>query len=289
MAEAAESILAALVRQRTRPEGLAWFDATVTAIADGDARALALALPAASRHIGRGGLDAPGATVTTAAGDVIPLAAWRVDDAARVCLLLADARREPAGALGRALALYLHGDARERCGVLRALALLPGADHDAAALPAILDGMRAPQGELVEAALCDNPYAARHLPQHEWRTGALKVVFVGMSLGRVVRLEERADAELARSLVDLATEREAATRVVPFEMWPVAALFPPPGLGAKLLGYLEHPSPDHRAAAATGLGRLLARSPELRPFLADRLAREAVPAVADSLRRALAH
>jgi hypothetical protein len=283
----AEHILVELVRQRARPEGVAWLEGERARIA-GDAAAVAIALPAAGRQVGRGGLDAPGATLTAARGDVIPLAAWRIDDAARVVLVLADARRAPDGALGRALTLYHQGDARERCGVLRALSLLPGADRDAAALPAVLDAMRTSQGEVLEAALCDNPYASRHLPQHEWRKATLKVVFVGMALGRVTHVAERADAELAQSLVDLASEREAATRAVPPEIWPIAARFPPPGLAAKLLGYLEHPSVAHRAEAATGLGHLLAAAPALRPFLVDRLARENDAVVQDALRRALA-
>jgi len=283
-----ENQLVTLVGARARTEGIAWLDAERARIAGGDAAALALAFPAAGRQVGRGGLDAPGATITTPGGEVIPLAAWRVDDAARVVLLLADARRAPAGALARAFTLYQQGDARERCGVLRALSLLPGADADDAAIGAVLDAMRTSQGEVLEAALCDNPYASRHLPPLEWRMAALKVVFVGMSLDRVARVAERADAELAQSLVDLANEREAATRAVPPEMWPVAARFPPPGLAAKLVGYLEHPAVAHRAAAATALGLLLPSTPALRAFLTDRLAREPDAAVQDALRRALA-
>lgn len=284
----AESTLVALVRERARPEGPVWLEAERARIVGGDAGALAVALPAAGRQVGRGGLDAPGATLTTASRDLIPLAAWRVDDAARVVLILADARRAPAGALARALTLYHQGDARERCAVLRALSLLPGADTDAAAVPAVLDAMRTSQGEVLEAALCDNPYASRHLPQHDWRKAALKVCFVGMSLGRVTHVAERADAELAQSLVDLAEEREAATRAVPPEIWAIAARFPPPGLSAKLLGYLEHPAVAHRAEAATGLGHMLATTPALRPFLIDRLEREKDTIVQDALRRALA-
>ncbi|HVK76452.1 MAG TPA: EboA domain-containing protein [Kofleriaceae bacterium] len=286
MPDDADRALAELLRARVRPDGQAWLDDAVARIAAGAAD-VAVAFPAAGRQVGRGGLDAPGATLTADGGDPVSLAAWRIDDAARVRLLLADARRAPAGALARALALYHQGDARERTGALRALAFLPGAAADAAALPAVLDAMRVTQGEIFEAAICDNPYAGRHLPQHEWRKAALKAIFNGFALGRLARLDERADAELAASLVDFATEREAATRAVPPELWPVAARFPPPGLAAKLLGYLEHPSPEHRAAAAEALGRLAAADARLRPFLADRADREPVAAIAAALRRAL--
>ncbi|MBK7073886.1 MAG: EboA domain-containing protein [Myxococcales bacterium] len=282
----ADARLAALIAARATAAGVAWLDRAVDAVATG-AAAIATLFPAAARHVGRGGLDAPGATLRAPTGEEVPLAAWRVDDAARVRLLLAAGRRDPAGALALADDLYRHGDARERTGALRALSFLPHAATDAAALPAVQDAMRASQGELFEAGICENPYASRHLPQHDWHKAALKVAFVGLALERVVGLAARADAAFAQSLVDLACEREAATRPVPPAMWPIAARFPPPGLAAKLLGYLEHPSPEHRAAAAAALAALVATDPRVRPFLADRAAREPVPAIRQTLSRAV--
>jgi hypothetical protein len=278
--------LATLVRGRARPDGIAWLDEALAAAAAGDD--LRLLFPAAARRVGRGGLDSPGATLTAATGDSIRLAAWRVDDAARVLLLLAAASHSPTRALRLAHDLYFAGDARERIGALRAVSFLPDAATSDAALPAVLDAVRMNQGEVVEAAILDNPYASRHLPQHEWRKAVLKAVFVGHSIRRVLALEARADAELASSLIDLASEREAATRAVPPEIWPVAALHPPPGLAAKLLGYLEHPSDEHRAAAAEALGRLLGRGDSrLRPFIADRAEREHSDTVRALLKQAL--
>jgi hypothetical protein len=277
--------LAELIRLRSRPDGIKWVDDSIAAIESGSID-VAVAFPAAGRHVGRGGLDSPSAELVTATGDRVSLAAWRIDDAARVRLLLADARRDPAGALDRVRALYEHGDARERVGALRALPWLPGAADSAAALPIVLDAMRVTQGEVFEAAILDNPYAGQHLPQHEWRKAVLKTMFIGMSIRRIARIEARTDAELARSLVELAVEREAATRAVSPELWPVAALFPPPGLGAKLLGYLEHPDVEHRAAAAIALIRLAGTDARLRPFLIDHAEREPIAAIRDTLRRA---
>jgi hypothetical protein len=284
MADDPDRSLAELIQTRSR--STQWLDSAVAAI-EGGSLDIALAFAAAGRQVGRAGLDAPGAELVTAAGDRVSLAAWRIDDAARVRLLLAEARRDGAGALARARVLYEQGDARERAGALRALSWLPGAYDSDAALAIVLDAMRVSQGEVFEAAICDNPYASHHLPQHEWRKAALKAVFIGMSIRRIARLEARADAELARSLVELAAEREAATRAVPPELWPVAALFPPPGLAAKLLGYLEHPDDAQRAAAALALSRLAADDSRLHPFLIDRAEREPVVAIRDTLRRAL--
>jgi hypothetical protein len=283
MADAVDTVLDRLVRAGARADGVAWLDAAIAAAETGHGD-LRLAFPAVARQLGRGGLDAPG-TVIAAGGETLSLAAWRIDDVGRARLLLAAAHRDPAGALALAVELYNGGDARERTGALRALSLLPGAGDDATALPALLDAMRVAQGEIFEAAILDNPYASRHLPQHEWRKAVLKAVFNGHSILRIVRLVERTDAELCSSLIDYAQEREAATRSVPAELWPIAALFPPPGLAAKLLGYLEHPSPEHRVGAAVGLGRLA--DPQVRPFLVDRMARETDGGVKAALRAAL--
>jgi hypothetical protein len=155
---------------------------------------------------------------------------------------------------------------------LRALAVV---GHSAEAIDVILDAMRLSADELVEAALADNPYAGKHLPEHEFRRAVLKCAFVGISVERFAHVESRADAELTRTLIGLASEREAAGRAVPPDLWPVAARAPIPGLLARLLGYLENGNAQHRAAAARGLGRLPAEERErARPFLLDRFARE---------------
>jgi hypothetical protein len=270
--------LAELLRPKVKADGWPWLEQQIAALAAGLGD-LPVAFASTSRHVGRGGLDIPGAELATAGGERIPLAAWRVDDAARVRLLLAVARFAPTTALDRARHLYFDGDARERVGALRALSLLPGAEDDDVAVPAILDALRTNQGEIFEAAILDNPYASRHLPQLEWRKAALKALFLGWSIRRVARLEQRADAELAQSLVDLAAEREAASRVVSPDTWPLAAKFPPPGLTNKVLGYLEHSSRDHRLAAAQALSVLAIAEPRVLPFIQDRASREPDDAV----------
>jgi hypothetical protein len=150
-------------------------------------------------------------------------------------------------------------------------------------VPAVLDALRTNQGEIFEAAILDNPYASRHLPQLEWRKAALKALFLGWSIRRVARLEQRADAELAQSLVDLAAEREAASRVVSPDTWPLAAKFPPPGLTNKVVGYLEHSNREHRLAAAQALRLLVTSDPRVASFMQDRAAREADPEIRDLL------
>jgi hypothetical protein len=248
----AKDALRARLTKRVPPEALSWLDSQTN---------LSEAFPAVSRKLGREPLGASDAVVALD-GSEVPLRAWRCDDAGRALLILNAPDPEAA-----ARELYFQGDLREKAGALRALAIVGKGD-----VSVLLDAMRLAADELVEAALADNPQV-RHLPEHEFRRAVLKCAFVGISVERVQPM--RADGELTRMLLGLASEREAAGRTVPADLWPVAAQAPIPGLLPKLLGLIEHGSSAQRTAAARALGRLPSEDRErARPFLLDRFARE---------------
>jgi hypothetical protein len=272
------ALLAELGR-RIQPAAAAWLDTMIASAQQGEPAAVVNAFPGVGRRLGREPLESRTALVAVAGDLEVPLRAWRVDDAARVALLCAFAG--DAEALAREL--YYTGDLRERCGALRALAVV---GRRALAHDAILDAARTSAVELFEAAIADNPYTSRVLPIEEFRKVVLKCAFVGVSIDRVLGLDARADAELTRMLLSYVSEREVAGRSVPPDIWPVVALHPTPGLVAKLCGYLEHPAEAHRAGAAVGLGRI--HDGRARPFIEDRLARETDRAVRRALERALA-
>ncbi|GIG61641.1 hypothetical protein Lfu02_60130 [Longispora fulva] len=130
---------------------------------------------------------------------------WTADVAARVLLLSVLPMR------GRALAavvekLYRFGDALERRTVLRALAML---DLGGTAVHLLRDACSGKDPALLAAAL--GPYSA-HLDDEAWRQAVVRCVRMGVPLGVVHDLDERADAELARMLTDMATARRAAGR-----------------------------------------------------------------------------
>ena len=56
------------------------------------------------------------------------------------------------------------------------------------------------------------------MPDHDWRHGVVKLVFMGVPLSVVSGLDVRADAELSRMAEDLAEEREAAGRAIPDDL-----------------------------------------------------------------------
>ena len=116
---------------------------------------------------------------------------------------------------------YRDGDTEERIRALDELSAL------AAAAPVdeplrdtgvgrVRDALRANDPRRVGAAM--GACAGRHLPDHDWRHGVVKLVFMGVPLAVVAGLDDRKDAELARMADDLAEEREAAGRPVPDDL-----------------------------------------------------------------------
>jgi hypothetical protein len=189
-----QALRAALVDALADP---LWLDAALAWLA-AEPGAISELFPAAGRRCGRGPLPRPGPDEV----------GWSVDDAARTVLLTA--LRQRGEALAAAVTrLYRHGDAAEKRGVLRALPRLDLADG---AVELLRDALRTNDPRLVAAAL--GPYA-RHLDAAAWRQAVLKCVFMGIELAAIDALDERADAELARMLGDLAAERRAAGRSVP--------------------------------------------------------------------------
>jgi len=184
----------------------AWLEDAVCRVAR-DPAAVAVLFPAAGRRCGRGPLPDPGPE----------LAGWTVDDVARALLLTAlplngTALTEQVGAL------YRHGDAAEKCAVLRAL---PSLDIGDGAVELLQDAIRTNDPRLVSAAV--GPYAS-HLDDQMWRQAVLKCVFMDIPLTAVADLDRRADGELARMLADLDDERRVAGRALPADASALLAL-----------------------------------------------------------------
>jgi L-ribulose-5-phosphate 3-epimerase len=225
----AADLAAALDADLTAP-GREWLRAAVARAAV-EPSALLSDFPAAGRVCGRGPLSDPAWT------------GWTVDEAARTVLLA------PATAQ-LVLDAYAHGDSAERRAVLRALPFL---DLGEAALFLVEDALRTNDGSLVAAAL--GP-AADRLDDDLWRQGVLKCLFLGIPLGVVARLDERADAELARMLLGFAHERVAAGRDVPAELWPLVSRYPELLSASPIHAELDSPVPTRAAAARRALAAL---------------------------------
>jgi len=167
--------------------------------------------PAAGRAVGREPVDPD--------GDPLGLVHGTLDDRAREELVAALLAALPPEDAARELGdLYRFGDDAERRGVLRGLS---AADPDAepivnAGLDLVADALRTNDPRLVAAAL--GPFGARHLDQHAWRHGVLKVLFMGIPLEAIADVDRRRDDELTRMAAGLVAERRAASRDISDDM-----------------------------------------------------------------------
>lgn len=156
------------------------------------------------------------ASITDERGQSWQIDGWGRDEAGRAFLLLAaTARIAPADHVAWIDGCYRAGALRERTALLRTLPLLP---DPARLLPIALDACRTNTQPVFEAIACENPYPAAHFPDPSFAQLAMKAVFTGVALARILGLVSRRTPELARMAHDYAAERRAAGRDVPVDL-----------------------------------------------------------------------
>ncbi len=181
----------------------------------------------------------------------LPVDHWGLDELARAILLLKIAYLPPGEYVETVLECYQQGDSREQQSWLRGLNLLPGRGRF---LDAAIDACRTNIVPLLEAIACENPYPAAHFPELNFNQMVLKSLFNAISMERILGLESRFNPELSRMADDYASEREAAGRDVPPDIWWVVA----PRISRERIGriysYLQRGNSRHRYWASRSLG-----------------------------------
>lgn len=170
---------------------------------------------AAGRRVGAAPIGR-GASITDASGHPWAIADWGRDEIARAFLLVAASTRVPTEEQVAWIdGTYRAGALRERTATLRALPLLPDPGRF---LPIALDACRTSTQPVFEAIACENPYPAKHFSDASFAQLAMKAVFTGVALARILGLVSRRTPELARMAHDYAAERRAAGRDVPADL-----------------------------------------------------------------------
>ena len=141
-------------------------------------------------------------------------AGWSVDGAARVCALLTFNGERPFAEIFKDLRRT--SDVAEMIALYRGLPLYPepGALHFECG-----EGLRSNLKPVFEAIAHNNPFPRDHFDDHRFNHMVLKALFVDSTLAPITGLDERANPELARILIDYANERWAAGRPVTKELW----------------------------------------------------------------------
>jgi hypothetical protein len=214
-ASARPALFHELLQSHMEESGRRWWAAAAASVAAHGGE-LAERFTGASRRVGKRALALTAADRArlTHAGVDWPLARWATDDLARVTLLLLYAAVRPAHR-DAVETCYREGDTRERQAVLYALPLLPVPETF---VDLAVEACRTHVQPVFEAIACENPYPARYFAEPAFNQMALKAVFTGVALERIVGLRSRASEELARMAADYASERRAAGRPVPADL-----------------------------------------------------------------------
>lgn len=202
-----------------------WLDHALPQASHGGLNQLLAPYTGASRALGLGALaSCPAAAAAMPAIQEHQIDSWTLEDAGRLlCLLERQAVTADDAFVADVTACYEQGDAREQVSWLRGAALLPGPERF---LAVVVDACRTNILTVFEAIACENPYPGRHFPEHNFNQLVLKALFNGVALTRIVGIEIRANANLARMAGDYADERRAAGRPVPPDL-PLATVAAP--------------------------------------------------------------
>jgi hypothetical protein len=149
-------------------------------------------------------------------GTVGSLDGWTADVLGRAGLLLVVSAGVPEVEFEALVnACFDQGELGERRAVLRALSLLPKPERF---VPLAVEACRSHVQVLFEAIACENPYPAAYFPELNFNQLVLKVLFLGISVERIVGFQSRLTAELARMARAYESERRAAGRSVPADI-----------------------------------------------------------------------
>lgn len=198
---------------------------------------------------------------------------WSTDQAARSVIVLSYPSDDRERYVHTVEQLFSTADVRESVALYQLLPLLPYPDAFRARAA---EGIRSNMTSVFNAVAHHNPYPSEYLDEPAWNQMVLKALFVGSPLSPIVGLDDRANRELARMLVDYARERWAAQRDVSPELWrPVG---PYANEYLEELGLvLSSPDETEREAAALALAAagtreaesLLSKHPELAAEIRD--------------------
>lgn len=195
----------------------AWFTESLERLAAGASdRDLHIVLGYAPRRLGKADLIVTEADREAADGAYPGWdpSGWSVDGAARVAALLAYRGERPFAETFKDLRRT--SDVAEMIALYRGLPLYPQPE---ALSFEVGEGLRSNLKPVFEAIAHRNPFPRDHFDDHRFNHMVLKALFVGSALAPITGLDERANPELARILIDYARERWAAGRPVSEELW----------------------------------------------------------------------
>jgi hypothetical protein len=218
MSAAPRDVLKSWLLSRLQEAAADWLIDRATAIASGDRKALFLSFGLAVRKTGKAELALSGEELAAAeqARPGWDPANWSIDQAARVFLVLHYPSTDADDFRKTLDQMFATGEVHELVALYQALPLFP---HPEMFVERAAEGIRSNIRAVFLAVSHNNPFPAEQFSDDQWNQMVLKALFIGVTLDPIVGLDRRANAELARILLDYAHERWAAKRPVSPELW----------------------------------------------------------------------
>ncbi len=185
---------------------------------------LHLAFGAAPRWVGKEGwtteeLDRRRAAQLRSGLDI---SRWTLDEACRIFFLMQLPITDAESHKAFIFSLFDTADLKELAAIFKSLPLLPFPEQYT---KLAAEGVRTNMLSVLEAVALDNPYPSEVLDEGAWNQLYLKVTFTQLPIYRIVGVDDRRNAELARIVSDFAHERWSAGRDVMPEIWRVVSPF----------------------------------------------------------------
>ncbi len=201
---------------------------------------------------------------------------WTITDAGRVLLVLRSVLTDASQAQTIIRAYFQQGDESEVAAITRILILFANGET----LKSYAREVGRTNSKPLFAALAQyNPYPAKYYSEHEFNQLVLKALFMGIGIGSVMGLLQRANPELSQMCEDYIKERVAANRTIPSDIW--LALEPCASAEgeALMISHLSNDSPQDRYYVVKALLQQNPLSPKRQQLLNDHLQAEKDPVV----------
>ncbi len=260
------------ISERVDEKGVRWIESKRSELATGAPEwTFYTSFSAVPRFLGKSDLELPPADLERAdeARSGWDPSGWSVDQAGRTLLVLSLSSADPNEFIATLDNVFSTADVGESVALYQSLPVLPFPDRLVARAA---EGLRSNMASVFNAVALDNPFPSEYLDDVAWNQMVLKAVFVGSPLHRIKGIDERANPDLARMLVDYARERRAASRSVIPELWRPVGPFVDDGLLEDVAIAFDSDREAEQEAAALALHRsrtksarkILDRAPDLR-------------------------
>jgi hypothetical protein len=217
-------VLDGIIRENLSQETWGWLQEKASSIREGNVGQLNLAFAAMPRKTGKKTISISSITENNLREirTGLTINNWTIDRLCRVWLLLQVDHQDEKAYQTHIENLFSGAEMNELVALYSALPVLAFPENWKMRCA---EGIRSNIAFVLESIMCDNPYPAAYLDEPAWNQLVLKAFFTEKPVHRIIGLDERANANLARILSDYAHERWAAGRPVHPQLWRCVGAF----------------------------------------------------------------